>query len=197
MSRITAPVSKLTRSINSGANRGLIDSHYSHGAVLMPKYAELLKKSPESDHHARSITTTHRPTPQPQPSKSHPRPLMQTFSSLSAATASPGAPTIDATLFAFPSSVGAALSDAFYARMPLLPDSVARHRPEAPEARPLTPEISVVAADPANALPVAALTEVEGMGVDGVELRFAHDAEPAEQESSMLTNLWGTMESRA
>ncbi|CRK27072.1 hypothetical protein BN1723_007316 [Verticillium longisporum] len=171
MSRITAPVSKLTRSINSAANRGLIDSHYSHGAVLMPKYAELLKKSPESDHHARSITTTHRPTPQPQPSKSHPRPLMQTFSSLSAATASPGAPTIDATLFAFPSS--------------------------APEARPLTPEISVVAADPANALPVAALTEVEGMGVDGVELRFAHDAEPAEQESSMLTNLWGTMESRA
>ncbi|KAM0519742.1 hypothetical protein ACHAP9_006486 [Verticillium nonalfalfae] len=169
MSRITAPVSKLTRSINSAANRGLIDSHYSHGAVLMPKYAELLKKSPESD----------------------------TFSSLSAATAYTGAPTIDATLFAFPSSVGAAISDAFYARMPLLPDSFARHRPEAPEARPLTPEISVVAADPANALPVAALTEVEGMGVDGVELRFAHDAEPVERESSMLRNLWGTMESQA
>ncbi|KAM0282280.1 hypothetical protein ACHAQH_003144 [Verticillium albo-atrum] len=196
MSRVTAPVAKLSRSINSAANRGLLDSHYSHGAVLMPKYAELLKKGTESDHHARSITTTHRPTPQPQPSKSHPRPLMQTFSSLSAVAPS-NTPTIDATLFAFPSSAPAS-AEASYARMPLLPDSFARHLPEAPEARPLEPEISVVAADPSNVLPVAALTEVEGMGIDGVELRFVHDAAPAHQDSGMLRHLWsGLAQSKA
>ncbi|KAF6843582.1 hypothetical protein CMUS01_01909, partial [Colletotrichum musicola] len=56
MSRITAPVSKLTRSINSAAaasrSSGLLESHYNvnHGAVLMPKYAELLKnRSPRDD----------------------------------------------------------------------------------------------------------------------------------------------------
>ncbi|KAM0333542.1 hypothetical protein ACHAQA_002207 [Verticillium albo-atrum] len=179
MSRVTAPVSKLSRSINSAANRGLLDSHYSHGAVLMPKYAELLKKSPESD---------------PTPSKSHPRPLMQTFSSL-APVAPSGTPTIDAALFAFSTP---AIPEASYARMPLLPDSFARHLPEAPEARPLEPEISVVAADPANVLPVAALTEVEGMGIDGVELRFVHDAVPAQQDGGMLRDLWqGLTQSRA
>lgn len=51
MSRVTAP-SKLARSINSAATagRGRFDAHTSHGAVLMPKYAELLnRKTPEVD----------------------------------------------------------------------------------------------------------------------------------------------------
>lgn len=57
MSRITAPVSKLARSINSAAtasrSSGLLESHYNvnHGAILMPKYAELLKnRSTRGEH---------------------------------------------------------------------------------------------------------------------------------------------------
>ncbi|KXH43026.1 hypothetical protein CSIM01_01780 [Colletotrichum simmondsii] len=56
MSRITAPVAKLTRSINSAAtasrSSGLLESHYNvnHGAVLMPKYAELLQNRSIREH---------------------------------------------------------------------------------------------------------------------------------------------------
>lgn len=84
-------------------------------------------------------------------------------------------------------------------RVPLLPDnySVDRtrllgHAAESSDAPLAAPQISVVAANPDNVLP-AALTEVEGMGVDGVELKFAHDAEPARAEDSepgMLRDLW-------
>lgn len=59
MSRITAPVSRLARSINSAAtatrSSGLLESHYNvnHGAVLMPKYAELLKNRTAREHDVR------------------------------------------------------------------------------------------------------------------------------------------------
>lgn len=47
MSRVTAPVAKLTRALSSSAARAanpLLDaSTYNAGAVLMPKYAELLR----------------------------------------------------------------------------------------------------------------------------------------------------------
>ncbi len=78
-------------------------------------------------------------------------------------------------------------------RVPLLPDNAypALHRaveqPDAPLARP---EILVVAANPDAVMP-SALTEVEGMGVDGVELKFAHDLDrPAEKEPGMIRDLW-------
>lgn len=60
-------------------------------------------------------------------------------------------------------------------RVPLLPDNASPgpRQPEAVDAPVMRAEISVVAARPEVVLP-AALTEVEGMGVDGVELRFAH-----------------------
>lgn len=65
MSRITAPVAKLTRSINSAAtasrSSGLLESHYNvnHGAVLMPKYAELLQNRSNREHdvcHTHSVS---------------------------------------------------------------------------------------------------------------------------------------------
>jgi hypothetical protein len=42
MSRITPPVSKLARSINSASTRQF-DVRHNAGAILMPKYAELLR----------------------------------------------------------------------------------------------------------------------------------------------------------
>lgn len=67
-------------------------------------------------------------------------------------------------------------------RVPLLPDNFAPsrsatvgHGPEVPDAPLSGPEIVVLAADPGRVNAVSALTEVEGMGPDGVELRFVHD----------------------
>ncbi|KAL1838462.1 hypothetical protein VTJ49DRAFT_2630 [Mycothermus thermophilus] len=94
-------------------------------------------------------------------------------------------------------------------RVPLLPDRQSAsasalasgfHAPEAADAPLPKPEIVVVAADPARVMP-AALTEVEGMGVDGVELKFVHQLERAEaqdQESfemgaGMIRDLWKGM----
>ena len=78
-------------------------------------------------------------------------------------------------------------------RVPLLPDNAypalqrAVEQPDAPLARP---EILVVAANPDAVMP-AALTEVEGMGVDGVELKFAHELDrPVEKEAGMIRDLW-------
>jgi hypothetical protein len=76
-------------------------------------------------------------------------------------------------------------------RMPLLPDNyLARNAPEVSDAPLPMPEISVIAAHPEDVATISALTEVEGMGVDGVELRFAHDAPAPEPEPGMLTDLW-------
>lgn len=62
-----------------------------------------------------------------------------------------------------------------------------QHMPESLDGPALRPEISIVAANPAV---VSAATEIEGMGVDGVELKFIHEAEPVEREPGMLTGLW-------
>lgn len=65
-------------------------------------------------------------------------------------------------------------------RVPLLPDSKFVPSNRLPEHRdgPLPkPEIVVIAANPNNVYTASALTEVEGMGVDGVELGFIRDLE--------------------
>ncbi|KAL2758263.1 hypothetical protein ACRALDRAFT_1055218 [Sodiomyces alcalophilus JCM 7366] len=188
MSRVTAPVTKLARAVNPG----IASPYYNHGAVLMPKYAELLKKSSaEADvQSARGITTTHRPTPQPKPSKSYNRPLMQTFSSVATSSGGPAPITIDATIFPQPTTTfageGVSLS-----RMPLLPDSFLTRHPvaEAPETPMMEPRISIVASASGSVLPASALTEIEGMGVDGVELRFVHESEVRKREPGIVTGL--------
>jgi len=106
--------------------------------------------------------------------------------------------TIDYAVLPPPESLYEAPStDPFvHMRVPLTPDdfAVAGHGPDAPDAPLAAPEIVVLAAHPENVVP-AALTEVEGMGIDGVELNFAHDEGPEEKEPGMLTDLWkGLME---
>ncbi|KAK1827997.1 hypothetical protein QBC39DRAFT_237535, partial [Podospora conica] len=74
--------------------------------------------------------------------------------------------------------------------------------PEAVDAPLPRPVISVVAARPELVLP-AALTEVEGMGIDGVELRFdfAHELhrasgraeEEAHGSAGMIRDIWKGM----
>jgi len=85
-------------------------------------------------------------------------------------------------------------------RVPLLPDNatpppVGMRLPEATDLPLTRPEIRVVAANPELVLP-AALTEVEGMGVDGVELKFVHDMESKTRQrddmpgGGMIRDLW-------
>lgn len=51
MSRVTAPVTKLTRSLNSAVHTAsrIESSAHNAGAVLMPKYAELLRNRRAAD----------------------------------------------------------------------------------------------------------------------------------------------------
>lgn len=115
--------------------------------------------------------------------------LMQTFSS--AATPNASGKSIDNIVFPGSAVFNGASQDPFSnLRVPLLPDNVMfQHAPESVDSPAILPEISIVAASPELVSP-SALTEIEGMGVDGVELKFIHDAEPAEQEQGMLTDLW-------
>lgn len=88
-------------------------------------------------------------------------------------------------------------------RVPLLPDnfspdrsSIEGHSPEVPDAPLAMPQIAIVAANPENVSFVSALTEIEGMNSEGIELRFAHDGwgeAPSGEEGpagGMLTDLW-------
>jgi hypothetical protein len=88
--------------------------------------------------------------------------------------------------------------------VPLLPDNTSPpplsfRQPEAADAPLPRPEILVVAANPEQVLP-SALTEVEGMGVDGIELGFVHDlGREKEGEASfemgagMIRDMWRGM----
>lgn len=115
------------------------------------------------------------------------------------------APVCTTTTTTAPSRVDAcvlpSLADAPYdpyahVRVPLLPSvraaSVAGRAAEEPQ-RPFVPaEMVVVAADPAN-VAHAALTEVEGFSVDGVELGFAHGMDLApgtRMEQGMIRDIW-------
>ncbi|KAK1955827.1 hypothetical protein LY78DRAFT_663999 [Colletotrichum sublineola] len=205
MSRITAPVAKLTRSLNSAAtasrSSGLLESHYNanQGAVLMPKYAELLKnRSPREHDSARTLTTTHRPTPQPTRGSSSHR-QMQTFAASPASSSSAGGPIASMDFTTLPMSYEPlpAANEFAGMRMPLLPDAyTTKHRSlyeQSPAAEVLPssrPEISVIAAHPENVTTAAALTEVEAFGVDGVELKWAHESEVEAETQPGLRDLW-------
>ncbi|KAG6006110.1 hypothetical protein E4U43_000487 [Claviceps pusilla] len=214
MSRITAPVAKLARALSSSPHAAGVaprsasairdSSAHSAGASLMPKYAELLhnRRSHEHSDTPRGLTTTHRPTPQPSLAN-RPRPLMQTFHSSAASAASPALHSttshIDsavlpptAWLFANPSSSGEE------PRVPLLPDNyAAAHGPmTAKEADPL-PKVTIVAANPDNVVPGAPNAGIEGIGLDGVELKFLYDERSLSREEQgrggMIRDIWKGM----
>lgn len=139
--------------------------------------------------HSRHLTT--RSANRPHPPPRHVR-LMQPFTSSAARPAQSDPSSIDFAVMPSRESLEAAEIDPFSRlRVPLLPDNyLARNAPEVADAPLPMPEISVIAAHPENVATISALTEVEGMGVDGVELRFAHDEPAPEREPGMLTDLW-------
>ncbi|KAL6905005.1 hypothetical protein GGI43DRAFT_398658 [Trichoderma evansii] len=203
MSRVTAPVVKLTRALSSttaarAANPLLDASAYNAGAVLMPKYAELLRgrrSNIEMSETSRTLTTTHRPTPQPSIAN-RAKPLMQTFSSV-ASSSTPSAHLDAAVLPAFSSlNSSTSFADAL-PRMPLLPDNYSTAHPAPDADLPVSiPSSSIFAVNPENVLPVTPLSSLNGV-LDTVELKFVHEAPtPAaaqEESQGMIRDMWKGM----
>ncbi|KAH7025915.1 uncharacterized protein B0I36DRAFT_365559 [Microdochium trichocladiopsis] len=200
--RVTVRVSQLVRSISTSpatavpktANQGTIITSSKAAAPLSRKYADLLReRNIEWDSaHPRSMTTRSSNRPHPPPQKLR---LMQTFSTTGpvAATAVAG---LDQVVLPGAVAFDAAGTHDPYAsiRVPLLPDNhFGSHAPEVADGPLPTPEISIVAANP-ELVQAAALTEVEGMNIDGVELKFVHDPEPRstsdQSGGSMLQDIW-------
>ncbi|OAA66624.1 hypothetical protein SPI_01200 [Niveomyces insectorum RCEF 264] len=195
MTRVTAPINKLARSLSSHPSvarpaylaNAAVQAHHAGASAAVWSEHHL-----EREENNRHFTMTHRPTPTPVPSPNRVVPLMQTFNFRSSAAASslataatPAAAdttTLDHTVL--PSLADASRYEddtAASLRVPLLPDNffpnrdrLDGHPPEAPDGPLAQPEIVVVAGDPATVVPASALTEVESIGVDGVELKFAH-----------------------
>ncbi|KAI0164213.1 hypothetical protein GGR52DRAFT_110731 [Hypoxylon sp. FL1284] len=188
--RLTAPAAKLVRSISTtGAasvpKSATILTASKSSAPLSRKYAELLKERNIDPDHSRNLytRTSNRPHPPPRTMR-----LMQTFTTSAwQDSAAADAATLDCIVFPGSASLDGASSDPFaHLRVPLLPDNVTMHHvPETADVPVAHPQISVVAANPDLVSP-SALTEVEGMGVDGVELQFVHADAAAEQEQAML-----------
>ncbi|KAM7223364.1 hypothetical protein V8F06_001241 [Rhypophila decipiens] len=144
-----------------------------------------------------STSTPHRPQINPvQPRKV---PLMQGFRTSAPKPTRLDTSTID---FAYLPNLHQESSYDPYLniRVPLLPDSKVvptNRQPEHFDAPLPKPEIVVLAAIPGTVYTASALTEVEGMGVDGVELRFAHDLEGSSSSNDellggqgMIKDLW-------
>jgi hypothetical protein len=199
MSRVTAPVSKLTRSISSTASISRPSHVLVGGSKLVANTGRkhVLDSEADSVDAVRTLTTASTSTIAHRPVASTLRtvPLMQGFRTSAPRPARTDPSHIDFAVL--PALHAQAPVDEFaYMRVPLLPDNTqsgvlrAAEQPDAPLARP---EILVIAANPEHVLP-SALTEVEGMGIDGIELKFAHDLgrEPA-QEQNMLRDIWKGM----
>ncbi|OTB09089.1 hypothetical protein M426DRAFT_316380 [Hypoxylon sp. CI-4A] len=194
--RLTAPAAaKLARSISTTASASVPKSSTlltsSTSSAISSKYAELLKERNIDPDHSRHLYTrsSNRPHPPPRTMR-----LMQTFTSSAPQAAQVESATMDKIVFPGSASLQGASADPFaHLRVPLLPDNFAsQHTPDVADGPVTQPQISIVAANPELVLP-SALTEVEGMGIDGVELKFVHEAaesEQREQEQGMLTGLW-------
>ena len=115
---------------------------------------------------------------------------MQTFTT--SAPKETDTPTVDRMVIPFATG-SSSTDDSFHIRVPLLPDnSVTQYAPEEVDGPIASPRISIVAANPETVAPVA-LGEVEGMGVDGVELKFVHQGRPGEQQTGTLKDIWKGM----
>ncbi|KAL7804953.1 hypothetical protein V8C44DRAFT_342001 [Trichoderma aethiopicum] len=167
----------------------------------MPKYAELLRNrritTIEHSESTRSLTTTHRPTPQPSIAN-RPKPLMQTFSTTTTTSSTPST-HLDAAILPSFSSSSSSFANDFLPRMPLLPDNYAAAHPAPASDPPVSiASSSIVAVNPDAVVPATPLSSLSGV-LDTVELRFVHEPEPArtqaEETSSqgMIRDLWKGM----
>ncbi|KAL7795972.1 hypothetical protein V8C37DRAFT_372692 [Trichoderma ceciliae] len=204
MSRVTAPVAKLSRALSSttavrAANPLLDASAYNSGAVLMPKYAELLRNrrsTIELSDSSRTLTTTHRPTPQPS-IVNRTKPLMQTFSSVAVSSASVPSAHLDAAVLP---GLGSLTSTSSFSdilpRMPLLPDNYGAAHPVPEADLPVSiASSSIVAVNPDKVVPATPLSSLRGV-LDTIELKFVHEAPAAavqEESQGMIRDLWKGM----
>lgn len=185
--RLTAPAARLARHITTTAHSStapatLITSSRA-SAPLSHKYAELLKEKNMDGDHSRHIYTRSSNRPHPAPRRMR---LMQTFTSSATRPAQVGG--MDKLVL--PDMQNIESQSASRLRVPILPDNYDVHNAPLPAAEPvLAGQINVVAADPEK-VSVSALTEVEGMNLDGVELKFAHEAPKKQSEPGMLRDLW-------
>ncbi|KAI0851284.1 hypothetical protein F5Y00DRAFT_230835 [Daldinia vernicosa] len=191
--RLTAPASKLVRSISTTATASVPKSNTlltgsKNAAPLSRKYADLLKERNIDPDHSRHLYTrsSNRPHPPPRTMR-----LMQSFTSSASQVTQADATTMDHIFFPGSAALQGSSNDPFaHLRVPLLPDNfITHHTPEATDGPVAPAQISIVAANPELVSP-SALTEVEGMGIDGVELKFVHEESKPEQEQGMLTNMW-------
>ncbi|KAH7325868.1 hypothetical protein B0I35DRAFT_405203 [Stachybotrys elegans] len=177
MSRVTAPVTKLARTLNTA-------SPHNAGAVIMPKYAELLRNRRSAEHtdSSRGLTTTHRPTPQPSIANRS-KPLMQTFHSDALASHASPPGHLDAAVL--PMGFSPEVRAEFAPRVPLLPDNyAATYMPFAEPPAPPKPEVTVVAVDPSKVLPATAFS-----GLEGVDLKFVYDHSAEEDSHASMLKL--------
>lgn len=157
--------------------------------LLSPRLTILLLQS-------RTLTTTHRPTPQPSIAN-RAKPLMQTFSS-SASSATPSS-HLDAAVLPGLGSLSSSTSFAdVLPRMPLLPDNYAAAHPAPAADMPVSiASSSIVAVNPDTVLPATPLSSLSGV-LDTIELKFVHE-EPAAvaqdegQSQGMIRDLWKGM----
>lgn len=191
MPRLTAPHPRqITRAINSavGASNAAarpLDHHAD--AILMPKYAELLRSRRSSDHtdSSRGMTTTHRPTPQPSITNRS-KPLMQTFSTSRASSATPIS-HLDAFFLPSVEALTSNTQAPAAPRMPTLPDNFAVQ--QAQDAPVIKPSVTIIACDPDRVVSGSALSEVNGL--DGVVLNFALGGQAEEQShQGMVKDMW-------
>ena len=121
---------------------------------------------------------------------------MQSFS-----TASPSAApskNLDATIMPI---MGDVQAQQVSPRVPLTPDHHGAHRAPYADLGPATadtaaPHVTIVAANPDTVLPGTPLRQVGDFGLDGVELKFAHEAKAAqkdEDQSTLLSDIWRGM----
>lgn len=121
---------------------------------------------------------------------------MQTFHSsapAAAAAASTSSTNLDATILP-PVDFDAVISSTLGFRMPLLPDNyTTAHGPTTADIP--TAKSTIVAADPARVEPASSRSAVDTVGLDGIDIKFIHEAEAAQQydNSTMLRDLWKGM----
>ncbi|KAF4591671.1 hypothetical protein GQ602_001970 [Ophiocordyceps camponoti-floridani] len=96
-----------------------------------------------------------------------------------------------------PNLLRSAPSDSAGPRVPILPDNYSVAHGPLPVQDPVQPpDVSIVASDPENVLPGAPLSEVEGISLDGVELKFVHEKTQARDDASgsgLMRHLWRSM----
>ncbi|KAK3326407.1 hypothetical protein B0H66DRAFT_550878 [Apodospora peruviana] len=208
--RIPTPVSKLmARSISSTAQVARPTNLLNNGSKTaagsrkrQPKAKKVAEDADAAEYSTKSTTTPHRPhLPQVQRTGRTNIPLMQGFRTSAPKPTRLDTSTIDFAYLPNLHLEAASQPDPWMnIRVPLLPDNDSPapgfRKPEQTDAPLARPEISVVAANPEQVYPASALTEVEGMGVDGVELKFVRNLHDSTSNDlglggqGMIKDLW-------